>query len=115
MTTDTEMKVSVSGSTVYKAVANYLKNSEEMRQHIKDAVEKTLTSGALEKSIRHQVECEVRRYYYDKTLAKEIAKAIREVVGEQVQARLTKTDLLAMVRNTVTAMLTLGDGERGSK
>ena len=113
MTTDTEMKVSVSGSTVYKAVANYLKNSEEMRQHIKEAVEKALANGALEKSILHQVECEIRRYYYEKTLEKEIAKVIREAVKEQVQARLTKKDLLAMVKSTVTAMLV--NDERGSK
>ena len=98
MTTDTEMiKVSVSGSTVYKAVANYLKNNDEMKQHIKDAVEKTLA----------------RRYYYEKTLEKDIAKVIKETVKEQVQARLTKKDLLAMVKSTVTAMLV--NDERGSK
>lgn len=110
MTIETEMmKVSVSGSTVYKAVANYLKNSDEMKQHIKDAVEKTLASGALEKAILHQVECEIRRYYYDKTLEKDIAKVIREAVKVQVQARLTKKDLLAMVKSTVTAMLVNDD------
>lgn len=106
---DNEIKVSVSGSTVYKAVANYLKNNDEMKQHIKDAVAKAMTSDSLERSILRQVENEIRRCYYDKTLEKEISKVIRETVNEHIKKHLTKKELLLMVQKSVSAMLVNGE------
>jgi len=102
---DNEIKVSVSGSTVYRAVANYLKNSVDLKQHIKDAVTLAMASDALERSILHQVENEIRRYYDEKTLEKEISKVIRETAKEHIKKHLTKKEMLLMVQKSVSAML----------
>jgi len=105
---DTEMKVSVSGTTVYKAVANYLKNNEELKEHIRTAVSKALESGSLEQAVLRQVEHEIRRYYYEKTLEKDIDKIIKRQVEERIRETLPKKDILLMVKKAVSAMLVGG-------
>jgi hypothetical protein len=102
---DTEMKVSVSGTTVYKAVANYLKNSEELKEHIRTAVSKALESGSLEQAVLRQVEREIQKYYYAKTLEKDIDKVIKRQVEERIREQLPKKELLAMIKKTVSGML----------
>lgn len=97
-----ELKVSVSGSDVYKAVANYIKNSPEMQQEIRDKVAAFLTSDVLMQSVHRRLENEIfSGYRRDDAL-----RLVKNAAETQVEKLLTHSVLEDAIKRTVSNFLT---------
>jgi ribosomal protein S3AE len=89
MDTDLALKVSVSGSSVYKAVAQYLKDSPEFKKAIHEKVENYLTSDALEESLEQLVKNELSGWV-NYNIKDEVKKVIVKEVKEQISGMFSK-------------------------
>lgn len=95
------MKVSVSGSTVYKAVANYLRTNETLQQTIKEKVETFLDSKALASSVTKRLDDELLSWH----VKDDMLKAMKKMAEEQVKAYLTEDRLQELVKRVFSNML----------
>ena len=96
-----EMNVSVSGSTVYKAVANYLRTNETLQQTIKEKVETFLNSDALELSVRTRLNSEFSNWH----IKDDLLKVMKKLAEDQIKAYLTEERLQELVKKVFSNML----------
>jgi len=106
MTTDPkeenfELNVSVSGSTVYKAVSNYLRTNETLQQTIKEKVETFLNSPALESSVRSRLNIEFSNWH----IKDDLMKVMKKLAEDQIKAYLTEERLQELVKRVFSNML----------
>lgn len=105
MTESHELKVSVSGKDVYKAVANYIKNSPELQQSIKDKVESFLTSEMLEQALRKRLENEV---FNNWRIKEETLAIIQDAAKKQVKKSVTEEVLAGIIKKTFSKIIVGG-------
>lgn len=96
-----DLKVSVSGSTVYKAVANYLKTNETLQQTIKEKVEAFLESDALESAVKKRLETEFSNW----RIKDDLLKVMKKLAEDQIKAYLTEDRLQELVKKVFSNML----------
>jgi DNA polymerase II small subunit/DNA polymerase delta subunit B len=96
------LNVKVSGDTVYKAVANYLKNSPEFKDNIQEKVKLYLESNALEESFRQHVKNAIENNW---DLHKEIKKIIEIEVKNQISQIFSGGKLIESVRKAIKDLL----------
>lgn len=96
-----ELNVSVSGSTVHKAVANYLKTNEILQQTIKEKVEAFLESDALESAVKKRLETEFSNW----RIKDDLLKVMTKIAGEQIKAYLTEDRLQELVKKVFSNLL----------
>jgi hypothetical protein len=56
MTTEEDIRVSVSGSVIYRAVANYFKNNKDIQDKIQKHCDSFTTSEALKNIIHNRIQ-----------------------------------------------------------
>jgi len=96
-----ELKVSVSGSDVYKAVANYIKNSPEMQQEIRDKVATFLTSDMLMQSAHRRMDNEIFSGYR----RDDVLRLVKQAADEKVEKLLTNSMLEDAIQKAVANFL----------
>jgi len=82
-----ELKVSVSGSTVHKAVANYIKNDEGLQKIIKEKAEAFLSSDVLKISLEKRLENEFSNMSF--SFKDEMKKSVEKAATKEVNKFLT--------------------------
>ena len=97
-----ELKVSVSGASIYKAVSNYLKNDPGIQQMIKEKAEFFLGSEALETAVRKRLDNEFASW----RIRDELTKEMKEIVHAEMKKFLTQEKLEEVTKKVFASMLT---------
>jgi hypothetical protein len=95
------LKVSVSGSTLYKAVVTYLKNDETLQNAIKEKVDIALDSEAMKKAIEKRLE----RALVSWSIKDDLVKAVQELATKQVKNFLTDDKVAEIVKKVFSKMI----------
>lgn len=95
------LKVSVSGSTLYKAVVAYLKNDETLQQAIRNKVDIALDSEAMKKAIEKRLE----RALVSWSIKDDMVKAIQDLTTKQVKTFLTDDKVSEIVKKVFSKMI----------
>lgn len=81
MIKDEQMHVTVSGSSVYNAVKNYLNNNEKLQAEITATVQKLIEDGTVANNVSRLLKAEIASYVFRHTFD----RAVKEVLNEQVK------------------------------
>ena len=108
-----KLQIAISGKSIYKAVACYLKDSEVLKKSIEDAVKKALDSEAMTAAIEHRIQKAIDDHVwyklYDEGAEVMTRTAIREGVDKMVMAELERTNLTDVL---VKSIIRLADKSR---
>jgi len=101
MVENNEIKVAVSGSSIYKAVANYIKNDGDLQKIIKKKAENFLSSSALETALQKRLDNEFSSWRFKEELAKQMSA----IAAKMVKEHLTEDKLDGAVKRVFANML----------
>jgi len=106
------ISVRISGSDIYKAVSNHIRNSGTLQNTIKEKLAAVVDSKTWEKYVHDQTKEVLIEYLRDMkyhnsrdTLKNFIGKEIKEQLGDKIEKHVTKDLLNEMIKTTVTKML----------
>jgi len=103
---DNDLRVAVSGSTVYRAVSNYVKNSPEMQQVIKEKVAAVFNTETIKQAILQQLGKDVSYHFSNEKIVRDgINKVIKTEVTNLIKIHLTETKLKNIVKDNLVSML----------
>lgn len=102
-----EIKINISGKTVYKAVAAYLSNSDELKAMVAGTIRLLTDQGKLQGCCERLIKDALSNYWAEQNIRKVALESMREYVEKEIKIRVD-AEVQAAIRRNMQNMVYFG-------